>query len=388
MENVASESETETTKSTITIIFDKLDWIDYTLYGKRLKVFLLSSIFVVLLAPLLDAWLDPYKDKITAVSTALYLILIIVFLVSWISAWRDDDGNWTRQRAWYRIKSYGRDSQEFYVKNKNKSSEELFYRIGLFLVLGSICLKAMQNASVLYRHTIGFFGDFRMKRLRNFESFSNHYFLYFLVAGFLVLIYLFYKNPIILNKLINEFKTIFGKTQAENQENGMGFNVGNSVELIVDSKDKIRMGDLGQKNNSEKFNTFLTSMEAWDPKGCTKEYEFQEKLKNHLRKHFPNSIIETEFPLKDEVRNIRRRADIVIDKTILLELKRNPSAGEMDRAKSQIDHYSELWKGKGPVILVTCHLDIEHVQKHFATRMSEMIKLDKNVMAIVVQKNK
>lgn len=163
MENPKYETTKEQTKSAITIVFDKLDWIGTQLYGKRLKTFLLSSIFVVLCAPLLDAWLDPYQDKITAVSTALYLVLVIVFFVSWISAWRDDDGNWTLQRAWYRIKSYGQESKDFYVKNKEKSREELLYRIGLFLIFGSVCLKAMQNASVLYRHTVGFFGSFRMK---------------------------------------------------------------------------------------------------------------------------------------------------------------------------------------------------------------------------------
>lgn len=209
-----------------------------------------------------------------------------------------------------------------------------------------------------------------------------------MLAGVLILIYLFYKNPKLLSNLINEFKIIFGKQQNNNQQNEMTFNNSDTVELIVDSKDKSKLNDLAQKNNSKKFNAFLTSIETWNPEGCTLEYQFQEKLKTHLRVHFPNSTIETEFPLKDEVSNIRRRADIVIDRTILLELKRNPSAGEMDRAKSQIDHYSELWKGKGPVILVACHLDIEHVQKHFSTRMSEMVKLEKNVMAIVVQKDK
>lgn len=95
--------------------------------------------------------------------------------------------------------------------------------------------------------------------------------------------------------------------------------------------------------------------------------------------------IELEKPIGSKEEFNRGRADIVIDDTILIELKCDSSAGAIQRAKGQIGQYAEIWKNKGPVILLLCNYNYEHAKASFTPVMTDLNKLDKNVLTIVVK---
>jgi hypothetical protein len=92
-----------------------------------------------------------------------------------------------------------------------------------------------------------------------------------------------------------------------------------------------------------------------------------------------------EYPIGSSSLANRGRADMVINNTILIEMKRDGSAGAIQRAKGQVQTYSDIWKGKGPVILLLCDYDFEHARLAYSPTMNDLAILQRPVMTIVAK---
>jgi hypothetical protein len=93
-------------QATSSKFFDTIDNIDRYFYGRKMKNFILGSISVLLIAPLLDELLEVPHDRLTYLSTWIFLIYAIIIFLAWISAWRDDNGMWSWKRAKSRLGTY------------------------------------------------------------------------------------------------------------------------------------------------------------------------------------------------------------------------------------------------------------------------------------------
>jgi len=79
--------------------FDTIDNIDRYLYGRKMKNFILGSIMVLVIAPLLDEILEIPYDRLTYLTTFIFFLYTVIIILAWVSAWRDDEGKWTWQCA-------------------------------------------------------------------------------------------------------------------------------------------------------------------------------------------------------------------------------------------------------------------------------------------------
>jgi hypothetical protein len=369
-------------KSFWTMFFDKFDNIDRFLYGKRLKFFVWGALLVLIIAPLLDELFGVSKDKITFYSTLLFFLFIIVLFISWISTWRDDEGNFTRKRFMFQIKLYFQTSSDFVKENKGKTMNEYLYSFSILLIIGSICWKALQNVSVLVRNPIESLFGGRFEILRSFESITRHYYWIVLIIGILVLVYLYYSDKNILKKIK---KDLLGLLFNWRKNSKVGMIKTENIGFVINAKDEQHVNAIIKNNQSDLFKELITSLQNWNPKNCYYEYEFQYKLRDHLKKSLEEADIELEKPIGTREEFNRGRADIVIDDTILIELKRDPSAIAIQRAKGQIGQYAEIWKNKGPVILLLCNYNYEHAKISFTQVMTDLNKLDKNAITIVAK---
>lgn len=371
-------------KPFLTKFFDKFDELDRHLYGKRLMFFVWCALIVLVVAPIFDELLGISKDKITFYSTLLFLLFIIVLFISWISTWRDDEGNFTLKRAWFQIKMYFQSSSDFVKENKGKTKEDYLYSTGLFFVIASFCWKALQNVSVFIRKPIEHLFGSRFDTLRSFESVTKHYYWIFLIIGLVILIYLYYSNNKILNKIKKDIGGILFNWKRTLKVEKIKFE---NVGYVINVKNEQHVKAILQNNKSGLFEELVTALQEWNPENCYYEYEFQIKLKKHLDNVLLESNIEREKPIGSKKEFNKGRADLVIDDTILIELKRDPSAGAVQRAKGQIGQYAEIWKNKGPVILLLCNYDYEHAKATFTPVMTDLNKLEKNVMTILAKPN-
>ena len=115
----------------------------------------------------------------------------------------------------------------------------------------------------------------------------------------------------------------------------------------------------------------VTALPRWRPGQSRYEAEYQAALGRFLRRHLRGHTIEEQFPLKDldqDSRPRRRRIDFVIDGTIALELKpRLERADTGQRAVGQVREYAEMWRERGPVLLLIVETPTGF-EKSFAAR--------------------
>jgi hypothetical protein len=115
---------------------------------------------------------------------------------------------------------------------------------------------------------------------------------------------------------------------------------------------------------------------------------YRDKLFQHLCKYLPEANVISESPIGFNYVGSRGRADIVINDTILIEMKSDSRAGAIQRAKGQILQYSEFWEDKGPVILVLCDYDYEKAKLAFASTMDDLAKLQRPALVFVARPQK
>jgi len=391
-------SETKTTKdyinqtwtqtnTALTKLFDTVDSIDRKFYGRRMKFFIWGCILVLVVAPILDEILGDAKDLVTYFSTLLFLIFIIIIVLAFVGAWRDDTGNWTWQRAKSRFQTYYDTSKDELETTKTNSQDENLYKLGKYLFFGGLAWKVFQNLSVFVRKPIESLFHTHLKSLRNFERFTNHYYWIVLLLSVAVIAYLYKKNPQIVERIKNELRQLFGsdRVNTKYKEEVVKITHKENSTLVISSKKEEQVSAVISSSHSNLFNDFVTALQNWNPKFAHHEYEYQDRLYRHLRKHLPDASIELEYPIGDNYLGSRGRADIVVNDTILIEMKRDSSAGAIQRAKGQVSQYSEIWKDKGPVILLLCDYEYEQAKLAFTSTMNDLATLQRPALTIVAK---
>ena len=382
------------TRTTITRFFDWIDSLDRLLYGKRMRYFLVCSIVVLIVAPFVD-WLWEHfygnnGDILTFCATLLFFILNLILAFSFISSWRDDTGNWSLERAKSKVSAYWEDAKISIETTKANPLEERLYQLGVFLFLGGIGGLALHHLSVFIRKPLEHFHS-DPELLIKFEKITYPYSWIPVLVGVCLGYYLYRNNPIILHRIKNELRQLFGFEL--NQEALYTLEIEPVIkdavtDFVINAKTENHFTSILQTGHSNLYMDFAIAVKNWNPRNYNTEYEYQDRLANHLRKQMPDATIKTEYPIGDKSLGNRGRADIVINDSILIEMKRDSSSGAIQRAKGQIAQYSEIWKDRGLVVLLLCDYDYDHARLVFSSTMNDLAKLEKRVLTIVAKPKK
>lgn len=95
----------------------------------------------------------------------------------------------------------------------------------------------------------------------------------------------------------------------------------------------------------------LTHIDGWPKRKRQYETVYCSELQRHLLRRVKRWRVDREKPIAVKLAGMRGRADLIIEDTLLLELKRSLITGTSDRAVGQIKRYCDVWT-RGPVILV------------------------------------
>lgn len=391
-------SQISTQKRTrVTKFLDAVDGIDRKFYGKRIKLFVWGCFLVLIVAPILDEFvfekmMQSYPDNLlTFFSTLAFLTFVVILILAFVGSWRDDEGAWTWKRAKSRLQTYYEISKDQISETRTTSKDENLYRLGQFLFFGAIGWKAFQNLSVFVRKPIEALFGTRLNSLRHFELFTKHYYWIVLFAGVGIIAYLYKQNPKIYERVKNELRQLFGwdsSDKAKYPKQVIKIETRNGVDLVINTKRDEHINSVIATSKSNLFNDFVTALQNWNPNGAYYEYEFKDRLIVHLRKSMPAATIESEFPFEDlqvpiGVNGRKKRGDVVINQTILVEMKRNVGSGEVQRAQGQISNYSSIWKDNGPVILLLCDYDYDKAKVNFTQTMNDLAQLQRPALTIV-----
>lgn len=373
------------TSTFLTKLFDTVDFIDRKVYGYRMRIFIIGSILVLIVAPVIDFVLQDGEDWVTFFSTFAFLIFVSITVLAYIGSWRDDTGNVTWQRIKFRLETYYQIGKDKLLETKTTALDEALYKLGTRLFFIGIGWKAIQNLSVFIRKPIERFFNFKIEVLRNFEKLTNQWFWLVLLSGIIVLVYLYYKNPKILERIKSELRELFGiKIKSKYSKEIIKIEPKSTFELVLNSKEE-EIDSFALSSNSTLLKDFALAIKNWKPHTAQYEYQYQDRLFRHLRKSLPDAVIELEYPIGEKSEGNRGRADIVINDMLLIEMKRDSSAGAIQRAKGQIAQYSEIWKNKGPVVLLLCDYDYEHAKLVYGSTMEDLLKLGRPVLTVVAK---
>lgn len=374
------------TKKGLTRFFDTIDIIDRKLYGKRVQYFAWGVLIVLVISPVLDWTLEIPHDRLTWLSTLIFVLFVAVMVLSWLSSWRDDAGNWTWHRAKSKLKSYYEIVRDTSVDAKKNTSEEFLYKAGKYLVFGSLTFQAFRNISIFIRKPLEHWSNDPRLGMRGFEHTVHKYYWIALIIGLAIIYYLYRKNGDIFAKIKHETRQIFGSANdLDNKYHNEIARIGlhEKDDLVINATLDNHLKIVISQSKSQLFTDFVNALSTWNPKNCYYEYEFQDKLCNYLRKKMPEAIIESEKPIGSVSIGNKGRADIVINDTILIEMKRDSSAGAIQRANGQINQYTQIWKDKGPVILLLCDHNFDHAKTSYTPALSDLFRLERPVLAIV-----
>lgn len=315
-------------------VLDLAERFDEFTYGARLTIlFTLSGIYCV--TALVSAIFGQLVwEKITL---SLFFFVLLVYGLARLAIFRDEDGRWTWRTAlqglrggWSRTWDWLRDYRELPPEEKADTLAQaavmggclaIAVRAGIFWALApreSILFMAWAGAGVF---AIGF-GLVELYRLRKLRK----------------------SRPAL---------------PAPAQAGALARSVNGNLPAVIDL---VRNGQAELQRARSEYGDYLADLlgvlATWKPKprGVPPlEADYQASLHRHIRKNRPSLKVEREKPIKVTVEDVRRRMDLAIDDSVVIELKRSlRRTADLDRAYTQVRAYAAEWKDKGPVLLVLC----------------------------------
>lgn len=109
----------------------------------------------------------------------------------------------------------------------------------------------------------------------------------------------------------------------------------------------------------------------WRPRHYERETGYESSLVNFLKKRLPGVRAKQQQPFEAED-GTRGKLDVVIDSTLVIELKRAlKAASDVDRAVGQVFKYSASWKA-GPVVLLLCEAKQDFAEQPIIRRLAAL----------------
>jgi hypothetical protein len=151
--------------------------------------------------------------------------------------------------------------------------------------------------------------------------------------------------------------------------------------LIVDCRDPNAVGVIAGRVSHPLVRALLVELsKPWPRPYYNDERECQDRLAKRLRLSIPEANPRTERWIGE-----RQRADLLLgDETagVLVELKADASTSAMDRLIGQAWKYLDVWKGRGPMLLVLCRIDPGQATDRLQREVERMRREGHAVLAV------
>ena len=151
--------------------------------------------------------------------------------------------------------------------------------------------------------------------------------------------------------------------------------------LIVDCRDPSAVGLVAGRVSHPLVRALLVELsKPWPRPYYNDERECQDRLAKRLRLSIPEAN-----PRRERWIGERQRADLLLGDEkagVLIELKADASTGAMDRLIGQAWKYLDVWKGRGPMLLVLCRIDPEQTAERLQREVDRMRREGHAVLAV------
>ena len=328
-----------------------LDEIDLWLDPRKFRWTFWLSILVVMV-PWINWMLD--SPNFEAAITTAYILYILLLFVLTLNRFKDQEGKFSLGPAINRY--FGILSENWGELSANITDKGIReYLIGKKLIYLGIFWWAFTEFAQFIRFilmdTFSASGELWMKIIRGGSSFS----IFIILGAILILYKAAKKNKDVQDILRGDWKYLLFKT------NNKG---------VVDRNYKVSFEDnfvfdLTKRSNEDLKNMkkalgrdLLEIMEvisSWQAGSgnYVDESDYEKSLVKAIKRKYPHYDVLTQHRVKSEGGRVYV-FDILINQSIVLELKKDTSSRSINDGKGQVFRYSEVWEDKGPVILLLC----------------------------------
>ena len=319
--NTNPEQHTVSPKNAATQFFDKFEYLDSKLYGRRRDILLLLGYLVILGTPQIDEYLNSANNSVCYISTLIYFILLAIVLCGLVGSWRDDSRNWTWKRTKSRLHTYHSICKNHLQSNKKNTFLDRSYSFWRSMFFVGVLWQTLNNVCLFFRKPIEALFQVEIFWVREFEIFTNDY-AWTLIFLSIIVVALIFKLSKRLSARINGDAFLFGgKPFSINRINKAEKNIDISLDQIIYSTNRIQAATFNSNQNTMLIKEFLAVMENWPFVANQDNYLNHDRLYQHLRKNMPKENINTEFPnIKIRFGN-KTRTDIVINEVIYISFK-------------------------------------------------------------------
>jgi hypothetical protein len=360
----------------LNMIFNYFDSIDRKLYGLRLKIVITLSFLLTIILPTLNLISDNNTiDTVYSWTTYISTLFVVIVTIAWLGSFRDD-GAWSLDLVISRIKTYYLISIDKVNDIKSKDLNNRLYILSIYLIVGGVGIRWLQLVGMFIRDIIEWILSDHLQTFRSMDQLVLYFSVSSTILGIILFIISIKKNP----KLVN-FQFIIDRKK-EPDKNWDQVKIVD--EFVVSLNDNVKIGTLLNRCDNKILYEFIRNLKIWKPREVDYEISYQDKLFRHLVKNMPRVKLETEYPLK-AITQTREKADLVINDTILIEMKQHPNHEALQKAKGQVEGYLNAWKANGPVILLLCHADYELSKKLLEQFIADQNRLGKVIFCLVME---
>lgn len=329
--------------------------IDYWIEPIKFRLtFWLSALVIV--SPF-TSWLFD-NNIIEIILTTVYTCYMILLFILTLNRFENDEGQFAVGPAFSRYVEVLKNSWGE-VSSSIKDRSIMQYLFGKKLIYIGIIWWASTEFFQFIRFILIDFtsasGEMSMKLIRLGSSLS----LPIIIVGIILLYLASKKNKDINDILKGDWKYL---TFAASRPGIVkrDYKIALKDQFVFDLSKKTS-DDLKELKNriSKDLREIMDVISAWQVRRYEFEWQYEDSLVRKLKREFPLYEIIKQFPIKT-LGGKNNYLDIVINDSIVLELKRDTKTSSINTGTEQLIRYSTIWKDKGPIILVLCRGDLKN----------------------------
>lgn len=138
---------------------------------------------------------------------------------------------------------------------------------------------------------------------------------------------------------------------------------------LVDCRDQEGVAALAETCAHPLVRQLMLELGGWRPNKTQYERVYQQRLLNRLRTRMADADPQKEVWIGDG--SNAGRVDLLLAKSVIVEMKVSPSSTEVDRAVGQVRKYLTVWT-KGPVLLLLCNADRSSARRAIEPQLQQM----------------
>jgi hypothetical protein len=313
-------------------------------------------------------WVDgpSWVEPLVAMS---FVLLTATLAVARIAMFRDEDGRWAPSIGLSNLLEEGNDLRERLNTYRGLGANQRLQMVGSGLIAIALVVLAVRRiANMVYESGLDSW-DFDWGEAWDYGAFTIGVGLWWM--GFLALRREGRRTSLVVDA---------SKDDRAARAVSSAFA---DLPAVIDCREGGSAEMFAMRASHPLLANLLTVLGQWHPRRAEKEKPYQRSLHRKLLQLLPAADPKEEVPLRSQHVRHTGRIDILLGHCVLIEMKRRLTTSTAQKALGQVLMYADLWRDKGPLVLLLCDTDAEFAVPFFEPHVRRLRADGCSVVAIM-----